>query len=455
MALFSGLLPLWWSKQKPHRIERWRAHSTVRGTFRIALAAGDGAKHHRNCRDFLSARHVLLINQTITLIFAVLISILSLFISIQLYREEVVEDDKRREQSDTLGVEFAAMAALGLFIAFSMALGIAATATLHLGHLGLFLWLILCIIPLLLLFALVLTDLNFVFRSYIQHNWESNSLNVLRKGVCDRSWRKRCRAPIRAPPGFSSITDWCRRNFNDRTDCESLRREGTREAWDIVRFTTVSLAAVAWAEAALLIWCVRLVCIIVTVPIVLDSAPRFYIYVLVPVAVPILFVGIDFRTHASVKVESSVRTIGHLLIAAGVVMAVSVLVGRLAALARSAKAMLLFIVHVLAVLVLCVVTTSLSVTSFFTLKEELQSRKDDRDDLDELACEIDLYGCSGCDLDPPQCREWSVSEIVKYAQAYVKFGGFLAIVSSPPFIAALYVAVTLFISYRDYQSAYV
>ena len=441
--------------KKQHRIERWRAHSTQRGTFRIALAAGDGARHHRNCRDFLSARHVLIIIQSITLVFAVLLSVLSLFISIQLQREEVVRQAKNEnDESDTLGVEFAAMAALGLFIAFSMALGIAATATLHLGHLGLFLWLILCIIPALLLFALVLTDLNNVFRSYIHHNWTSKSLNVLRRHVCERSWRNRCRAPIRAPKGFSSVTEWCRATFNGKTDCVQLRKRGIDEAWDLVRWTAGSLAAVAWAVSAMLIWCVRLVCIIVTVPIILNSAPRFYIYVLVPIAVATIFVGVDFRSHAAVRVASEVRTIGHVFIGSGVVMSVSVVVGRVAAMTRNAKLMFLFIITVVSVLVICVVIASFALTSFITLKEKLQSEKDRRD-LDKLACDINLYGCSGCKLEPPTCREWSISEIVKYAQAYVKFGGFLAIVSTPPWIAALSIAITLFISYRSYQSAYV
>mmetsp|Transcript_7766 Transcript_7766/g.25489 ORF Transcript_7766/g.25489 Transcript_7766/m.25489 type:complete len:445 (-) Transcript_7766:200-1534(-) len=437
--------------KKQHRIERWRAHSTVRGTFRIALAAGDGARHHRNCRDFLSARHVLIINQTITLVFAVVLSMLSLFISIQLHREEVVED---QEESQTLGVEFAAMAALGLFIALSMSLGIAATATLHLGHLGLFLFLIMTIIPALLLFALVLTDLNFVFRSYIQHHWTSKTLNVLRRHACERSWRHRCRAPIRVEgKNLSSVTEWCLVRFQ-KTDCESLRRQGVKRAWDLVRWTTAFLAAIAWTEAAMLVWCVRLVCIIVTVPIILDSAPRFYVYVLVPLAVACVFVGIDFRRHPAAKVEDDVRTIGNLFVATGVIMAVAVVVGRLAAFTRSAKLLLVFVFKVLVVLVLCAVIASFALISFFTLGTKLKTSTS-REDIDELACDIDLFGCSGCQKDPPECKEWRISEIVKYAQAYVKFGGFLAIVSIPPWIAALYVAITLFISYRDYQSAYV
>ena len=444
-----GLLHLFdGGQKKQHRIERWRAHSTVRGTFRIALAAGDGARHHRNCRDFLSARHVLLINQSVTLVFAVFLSVLSLFVSIQLHREDVFKQ-QNREQSQTLGVEFAAMAALGLFVVLSMSLGIAATATLHLGHLSLFLFLIMTIIPALCLFALVLTDLNFVFRSYIQHHWTTKALNLLRQHACKRSWRHRCRAPIRPDEPYGSITEWCKAKFN-KDDCADLRNDGIQKAWDLVRVTTTFLGAIAWTEAVMLIWCVRLVCIIVTVPIILDSAPRFYIYVLVPIAVAHVFVGIDFRSHAAATVTDEIRTIGTIFVTTGITMAVAVILGRIAAVTRSASLLLVFIAKVCAVLVLCVVVASLALTAFITLRQDLRS-----ENLDKLACDIGLFGCSGCNLEPEECREWKVSEIVEFAQAYVKFGGFLAIVSIPPWIAALYVAITLFISYRDYQSAYV
>lgn len=442
---------LLYPKRRQHRIEKWRAHSTDRGVFAVALTAGDGARHHRNWWDFLSARHVLIINQVITLCFAVMLSVLSLFISIQLKKERLVEDEGG-EEDDTLGVEFPAMTALGLLIAISMAQGITATVNLHLGHLGLFLFLVLFIIPAMLLFALVMTDLQFVLKSFIKHRWPSKSLLVLRREACTKSPRKRC-AIARVPnAAFQTITEMCLARYG-KDDCAKLRRTGIRRAWRLVRSTTSFLAVIAWAESAMLFWCVRLVCIIVTVPIVMQSAMRFYIYVLVPIGVAVAFVGWQFNHHEAAKIDGNLSAIGDLFISVGCVMAVAVVVGRFSSHVRSARGMVTFILMVITIIVLCAVITSYAISLFFRVEPRLENRN--REHLDEIACKIDLYGCEACWADEPRCREWKTHEIIRYVQAYVKFSGFLAAVSIPPWIVALYVAHSLYKNYRDYQSAYV
>lgn len=443
--------PLFSAKRKQHRIERWRANSTDRGVFAVALTAGDGARHHRKWWDLLSARHLLIMNQSLTLFFALALSVLSLFVSIQLNKEQLVKDEAG-QSDDTLGVEFPAMTALGLLIAISMAQGITATVNLHLGHLGIFLFLVLLIIPCLLLFALVMTDLQFVLKSFIKHRWESKSLLFLRIEACEKSPRKRCPAPRLPPDGYASVTAWCYDEFGKR-DCAELRSSGIEEAWRLVRSTAAVVAVIAWTESAMLFWCLRLVCIILTLPVVMQSAMRFYIYALVPIGVACVFVGWQFKNHDAVEVESNVDDIGDLFVSVGCVMFVAVLVGRFASHVRSARGMFSFIVLVLAVIVQCAVIASFAISLFFQIPEKLKDRSQEQ--LDKLACTIKLYGCEACDADPPRCREWNKSEIIRYVQVYIKFSGFLAVVSIPPWIVALYVAYSLFNNYRDYQSAYV
>lgn len=439
-------------RRKQHRIEQWRAHSTDRGVFAVALTAGDGARHHRNWWDFLSARHVLIINQVITLCFAIALSGLSLFISIQLNKDEIVEDEGGKSD-ETLGVEFSVMTALGLLIATSMAQGITATVNLHLGHLGIFLFLVLFIIPALILFALVMTDLQVVLKSFIKHRWPSKSLLFLRREACNRSPRKRCAVP-RVPTNYNTISEMCLDRFNE-DDCAQLRNKGIKKAWDLVRSTAAFLAVIAWTESAMLLWCVRLVCIIVTVPIVMQSAMRFYIYVLVPIGVSVTFVGLQFNNHEAVKLEGNVDYIGDLFVSVGVIMFVAVLVGRFSSHVRSARGMITFIIMVVTIIVLCAVIASYAISLFFQIPPRL--RQHNRDDLDELACKIDLYGCERCGKgeEPERCREWKTPEIIRYVQAYVKFSGFLALVSIPPWIVFLYVGYSLYMNYRDYQSAYI
>lgn len=435
----------WSGRRKPQRIERWRADARGSGVFAVSLTAGDGAKHHRRWWDYLSARHILVFNQAITLFFALVVAGLSLFISIQLNKEEVISRDEQK--SDTLGIEFQALAALGLFIAVSMAQGITATVNLHLGQMGVFLFAVLFIIPALLLFALVMTDLQFVFSSYLRHRWDTNALRLLREETCARSPHRRCAAPV------LEATKWCVDKFG-QTDCGKLRKDGIKQAWKLVRGMAGILAAMAWVEAAMLFWCVRLVAIIVTVPIIMRSAMRFYIYVLLPLAVVAVFIGREFETHPAVKIEDDVARIGSLFISAGVTMLVAMVVGRLSAHVRSAGGMATFVVLVLTVIVLCAVITFYALTLFVIMPDRLDNKGSGRpNDLDELACELDLHGCSNCTF--TKCPEWRTGQIIKYAQAYIKFSGFLSIVSIPPWIVALYVAFTLYIDFRGYQSAFV
>ena len=174
------------------------------------------------------------------------------------------------ENSDNTGSTSWVGISIGAISLFLMCIvGLRGTHLVNLELLLTYFWGITVFISALTLAVVSCFNSYIYVRIWLRHYWQKSSFWRIRELFCKPrdTASNRCLAPI----DVGSVTAWCMTNFNNATDCQSIRNNAVAAAQNFAQSITLALGLVGIINLALVLCSVYMCYTILTAPVITQS----------------------------------------------------------------------------------------------------------------------------------------------------------------------------------------
>mmetsp|Transcript_22345 Transcript_22345/g.57165 ORF Transcript_22345/g.57165 Transcript_22345/m.57165 type:complete len:315 (-) Transcript_22345:98-1042(-) len=308
------------------------------------------------------------------------------------------------------------LAALGLMIMVISMFGTYAACTVSLSKLVWFFWWIVFLMGPFALFGFFCFDFQDFIATWIQHRWSDSNLKHLREVCCQSGTAEfQCRAPVKGGINYTSVDAWCEGTFNQTDgECETIVENAQEQCFSIARAVLTVSGIVSYMDIAMLLTCLYLVDIIVTHPVILKTANDLINWVIASTAVLNIYGGAFLREHKVGKIEGQMKWVGRLFVWSGWINLAFILIGLASARIQTLSDVwatqlfkVLSYVYVIGqVIAVAFLGTGMAFALGLMATLRLSEKLNDKVEVDKLACQGNLKGCSFCDEGKYPKIEW-------------------------------------------------